>query len=68
MYPDFEAMPKLPVGAPVKKTSLKFTLGKMSTGGIVLPVAFIIPQSVICSPLSAEATFPTCFLPVGAIT
>lgn len=67
MYPVFDAIPTVPAGAPVKKTSLKFTRGKISTGGNAVPVALMMPQRVMDSPLSADTILPTCFLPVGAI-
>lgn len=60
--------PLLPTGAPFKNSSLNRTRGNTNTGGKQFPMAFMMPQNVTSSPLSALTICPICRFFVSPIT
>lgn len=65
---DVCAAPELPSGELKSIYSLKCTRGKMKKWGMLFPVTFTAQPQVTKEPLSALVDFPTCLLPLLAIT
>lgn len=64
-HPDFELLYMEPGGPPFSYASVIRMEGKMSNGGMNLPVALLEQQTTKFVPLSQLVAAPTCFWPLG---